>query len=259
MPHDAPVPIADLLDALPYLRRHARAMAGSRTAGDARVAAALPAMLAAPAPADLAPRAAAFRLLLSARPATAHAVLAPDGSAASRRLARLDPAPREALLLAALDGFTPSQIAAILAIAEPDVRALIAAGEVQMADALAAAVLIIEDDRLLARDLAALVEGMGHRVAGLARTRAEAVARGARATVILADVQLADGSSGQRAVADLIALGGPRPAVFLTAFPDRLLTGGAAPEPAFVLAKPAPERALHAALSQAALVADPPS
>jgi CheY-like chemotaxis protein len=99
---------------------------------------------------------------------------------------------------------------------------------------------------------------MGHRIAGLARTRAEAVLRGTRATVILADVQLADGSSGLRAVADLIALGGPRPAVFLTAFPERLLTGGAAPEPAFVLAKPAQPLALQAALSQAALVADPP-
>jgi DNA-directed RNA polymerase specialized sigma24 family protein/CheY-like chemotaxis protein len=258
MPHDAPLPIADLLDALPYLRRHARAMAGSRAAGDARVAAALPAMLAAPAPAGLAPRAAAFRLLVLARPAAAHAVLTGDQSPASRRLARLDTAPREALLLSALDGFPVAQIAAILGISEAAARARLSEGQVQMADALTASVLIVEDDRLLARDLAAEVAAMGHRIAGLARTRAEAVLRGARATVILADVQLADGSSGLRAVADLIALGGPRPAVFLTAFPERLLTGGAAPEPAFVLAKPAQPLALQAALSQAALVADPP-
>jgi DNA-directed RNA polymerase specialized sigma24 family protein len=257
MPDDAPLPIADLLDALPYLRRHARAMAGSRAAGDARVAAALPAMLAAVARPGLAPRVAAFRLLMLARPATARAVLAGDTSPSARRLARLDPAPREALLLSALDGFAPAEIAAILGIPEPVVRERIAEGEVQMADALTASVLIVEDDRLLARDLAALVEGMGHRVAGLARTRAEAVRRGARATVILADVRLADGSSGQRAVADLIALGGPRPAVFLTACPERLLTGGSAPEPAFVLAKPAAPLALRAALSHAAFVADP--
>jgi DNA-directed RNA polymerase specialized sigma24 family protein len=257
MPDDAPLPLAALLDALPYLRRHARAMAGSRAAGDARVAAALPGMLAAAAPADLAPRVAAFCLLMRVRPATTHAVLSGETSPAARRLARLDLAPREALLLAALDGFTPPQIAAILGIPDPAVRARIAEAEVQMADALTASVLIVEDDRLLARDLAALVEGMGHRVAGLARTRSEAVRRGTGASLILADVHLADGSSGQQAVADLIALGGPRPAVFLTAYPERLLTGGTAPEPAFVLAKPADAQALRAALSQAALVADP--
>ncbi|MCU0909312.1 MAG: response regulator [Rhodobacteraceae bacterium] len=257
MPDDAPLPLAALLDALPYLRRHARAMAGSRTVGDARVAAALPAMLAAAAPADVSPRVAAFCLLMRVRPATAHAVLSGDTSPAARRLARLDTAPRAALLLSALDGFTHPEIAAILGISPGSVQALIAESHVQMADALTASVLIVEDDRLLARDLAALVEGMGHRIAGLARTRAEAVARGARATLILADVQLADGSSGPQAVADLIALGGPRPAVFLTAYPERLLTGGTAPEPAFVLAKPAEGQALRAALSQAAIVADP--
>jgi CheY-like chemotaxis protein len=234
-------------------------MTGSRAAGDAMVAAALAGMLDLPWPDDLSPRAAAFHLFAAARGPVALVArtVADDDTPAARRLARLDPAPREALLLSALDGFADDEVAAILGLSPDEAGARLAAGEAQMARALSAPVLIVEDDRLLAQDLMQMVLAMGHRVAGLARTRAEAVRAGDGAALILADVQLADGSSGHGAVNDLLARDPRRPVVFLTAFPELLLTGGPMPEPVFVLEKPAAPAALRAALSQAAFASDP--
>ena len=69
-------------------------------------------------------------------------------------------------------------------------------------------------------------------------TRAEAVELAARRKpgLILADVNLGPGGSGQDAVADILA-STKVPVIFVTAYPERLLTG-TGPEPAFVITKP---------------------
>jgi len=112
-------------------------------------------------------------------------------------------------------------------------------------------ILIIEDEPIIAMDLEALVEGLGHRVVGIARTRTEAVtaARRTGPGLILADIQLADGSSGLDAVNDILG-DFDVPVIFITAYPERLLTG-ARPEPAFLITKPFRPETLKAIISQA--------
>ena len=75
-------------------------------------------------------------------------------------------------------------------------------------------------------DIQAVVERLGHRVVGVARTRAQALreAQRTRPGLILADIQLADGSSGLDAVNDILG-SFEVPVVFITAYPERLLTG----------------------------------
>ena len=87
---------------------------------------------------------------------------------------------------------------------------------------------------------------------GVARKRSEAVrlANGARPSLILSDIQLADGSSGVDAVNDILAAHGDIPVIFITAFPERLLTGEC-PEPAFLISKPYTEEQVRSAVSQA--------
>ncbi|MEC7667433.1 MAG: response regulator, partial [Pseudomonadota bacterium] len=117
---------------------------------------------------------------------------------------------------------------------------------------LSGRVLIIEDEAIIAMDLESIVADLGHRVTGVARTRDGAVALGAQDTpdLILADIQLADNSSGVDAVNDLLADLGERPVIFITAFPERLLTGDK-PEPAFLISKPYSEEQVRSAISQA--------
>ena len=71
------------------------------------------------------------------------------------------------------------------------------------------------------------------------------------AGLVLADIQLADGSSGIDAVQDILALA-PVPAIFITAFPERLLTGHRV-EPTFLISKPFRENTVRAAISQSLL------
>ena len=101
-------------------------------------------------------------------------------------------------------------------------------------------------------DITAIVEGMGHQVTGNARTHTEAVAMAAadRPDLILADIQLADNSSGVEAVNEILAQFGDIPVIFITAFPERLLTGDR-PEPAFLINKPYTEEQVRSAVSQA--------
>jgi len=112
-------------------------------------------------------------------------------------------------------------------------------------------VLIIEDEPFIAMDLESLVEGLGHRVLDVARTRAEAVAavRNCRPGLVLADIQLADGSSGVDAVNDILD-SFEVPVIFITAYPERFLTGER-PEPAFLITKPFRTETVKAVISQA--------
>jgi CheY-like chemotaxis protein len=100
-------------------------------------------------------------------------------------------------------------------------------------------------------DLESIVEGLGHRVMGVARTHAEAIGATARETpgLVLADIQLADGSSGLDAVNEMLGTF-QVPVIFITAYPDRLLTGER-PEPAFLITKPYQPDTVKAIVSQA--------
>jgi len=112
-------------------------------------------------------------------------------------------------------------------------------------------VLVIEDEPMIAMDLEGILEGLGHRVMGVARTHAEALKATSQEQpgLVLADIQLADGSSGLDAVNDMLR-SFQVPVIFITAYPDRLLTGER-PEPAFLITKPYQPDTVKAIVSQA--------
>ena len=66
---------------------------------------------------------------------------------------------------------------------------------------------------------------------------------------MLADIQLADGSSGLEAVNEILTTI-TVPVIFITAYPERLLTGQK-PEPTFLITKPFQPETVKAVISQA--------
>ncbi len=113
---------------------------------------------------------------------------------------------REAMLLTMVEGFSTSQAADILQSTDDQVRMMIAAARQQLEAQLRASVMIIEDEAIIAMHLRKIVQSLGNTVAGVARTRDEAVtmARDVLPDLILADISLADGSSGIDAVKDIL-------------------------------------------------------
>ncbi len=239
---------------LPYLRRYARALTGSQKSGDSYVKAALQALAAGEAELEnLPPRVALYKLFQVIWGATgAKLETAPEGGdKVTQRVMRIPPRHRQAFLLTALEGFTIDEAAQILDENTEGVRALISRAQRDIEAELATEVLIIEDEPVIAADIEALVLDLGHRVSGVATTRSEAVAavKSRRPGIVLADIQLADGSSGIDAVNDILK-GADIPVIFITAFPERLLTGEK-PEPAFLITKPFQPETVKAAIGQA--------
>ena len=243
---------------LPYIRRYARALTGEQQAGDNYVRVSLEALAAGDRTLDhaLTPRVALYQVFHAIWRSTG-AMLEPrsdDGGAdqdASARLMRIPPRSRQAFLLTALEGFTPSEAAQILDADFDEIERLIADAQAEIDAELATEVLIIEDEPVIAADIEALVKELGHAVLDIAATRGEATAAVARRTpgLILADIQLADGSSGIDAVKDILAEHNV-PVIFITAFPERLLTGER-PEPTFLITKPFQPETVKAAIGQA--------
>jgi CheY-like chemotaxis protein len=170
---------------------------------------------------------------------------------AEKKLGALTPVSRQAFLLMSVEGFSPGEVATILGKSQGEVTQLVETIGREIAEQVASDVLIIEDEPLIALDLRDLVERLGHRVTGMARTHSEAIgAFGANPSgLILADIQLADGSSGLDAVNELLR-SLEVPVIFITAYPERFLTGQR-PEPAFLIAKPFQPATVSAVLSQA--------
>jgi CheY-like chemotaxis protein len=168
-----------------------------------------------------------------------------------RRLAHIAWLPRQAFLLVSLEGFSEHEAAEILDTDAAGVRDLVKEAGRELAAEIATDVLIIEDEALIAMDLERLVEDLGHRVIGVARTHSKAVAIAKAHTpgLILADIHLADNSSGLDAVNELLRTF-EVPVIFITAYPERFLTGER-PEPAFLIAKPFQPTAVSAVISQA--------
>ena len=241
---------------IPYLRRYARALTGSQTSGDNCAAASLEAILTDRSVLDGTDvKTGLFRVLYGIWASAGAPVEDGESGArakAQRHLSKLTNNSREALLLYTIEGFNYESIGTIIGVEASEAEELVAIARREMADSVTGSVMIIEDEAIIAMDIESIVAEMGHRVTGVARTRDEAVALG-RADVpdlILADIQLADNSSGIDAVNDLLAELGQRPVIFITAFPERLLTGDK-PEPAFLISKPYTEDQVISAVSQA--------
>lgn len=242
---------------LPYLRRFARALAGTQSAGDAYVAATLEVLIEDPSLFDtsLDPRVALYRTFVGLWNSL-DINLKPEGltgnvTAIDRKLESITPLPRQAFLLCAVEGFSPAEAAQILNVDVAKLDELIADAGREIAAQVATDVLIIEDEPMIAMDLESIVEGLGHRVTGVARTHSEALKAVGKAKpgLVLADIQLADGSSGLDAVNEMLGSMAV-PVIFITAYPDRLLTGER-PEPAFLITKPYQPDTVKAIVSQA--------
>lgn len=246
---------AQITPYLPYLRRFARALTGSQREGDGWVEASLKDVIADPSrfPSHLSPKVGLFRVFVDLwngnreRPRD----VGPGEGSADRNLHSLTPLPRQAFLLASVEAFSYTDVAAILDVPEDQVADLVITANQEIALQMSTDVLVIEDEPLIAFDLEHIVQELGHRLVGVARTFDEAteLAASRRPGLILADIQLADGSSGIDAV-NAILKDVSVPVIFITAFPILLLTGKG-PEPTFLIAKPFEPSAVKAAVSQA--------
>ena len=245
-----------VLQHLPSLRRYARALTGSQSSGDAYVVATVESLIASPQVLESSsnPRVGLYRLFtkiwnsvaVNDKAEAGDIVLPPE-----QHLTQITPRPRQAFLLVALEGFSEDDAAEVLDCDLHTLRALVEESGRELAAEIATDVLIIEDETFIAMDIEALVESLGHNVIGIARTHSEALAlaKQKQPGLILADIQLADGSSGLDAVNELLG-SFEVPVIFITAYPERFLTGQR-PEPAFLIAKPFQPSTVSAVLSQA--------
>ncbi|MCE0743186.1 response regulator [Acetobacter sicerae] len=219
---------SELIRALPYARRYARALTGSQSRGDLLVAESLRDLVTQPAG------------KLSARLELYRAI--------SRKAANLEEEDKRPhalsfpqwllLLLTALEGLSSSQAAHILAIDESTAAKEIAEAHKTIRSVSQTSILIIEDEPIIAMDIEDLIIHCGHTVAGIAHTQTDAIAlaRETKPGLILADINLGEGGNGMEAVAEIMK-SMTVPVIFVTAYPECLLTGNTV-EPAFVITKP---------------------
>ena len=240
---------------LPYLRRYARSLTGEQMRGDTYVRATLEAILHGETELDpeQTPRVALYRVF--------HAIWDSSGATLEQdvqvtlkpdvTLQKMSPSNRKAFLLTTMEGFTVGEASEILTVSLETVAMDVASAHAEIDAALKTRVLIIEDEPIIAMDIEALVKDLGHEVTAVARTRTEAVAlaKAQRPGLILADIQLADDSSGIDAVKDILAAYDV-PVIFITAFPERLLSGER-PEPTYLITKPFKPDTVKATIGQA--------
>ena len=243
---------SELIDLLPSLRRHARAVTGDQPTGDRCVAQLI----------EHVDRMVVFDAGVCSK-LSLHRELAvfingsqrsPNSpSGADRPGSGLPIRHRQALLLTGLEGLGEADAAWVLGIAVEEFGAELEAARLHLGSLIVADVLIIEDEFFISRDLARIVTSMGHRVLARAKSHAEAIASVAkkRPDLILADVSLADSTSGIEAV-DEINKSASIPAIFITAYPEKLLTGSGA-EPTFLIAKPYRVEEVKAVITQCLL------
>lgn len=241
---------------LPYLRRFARAVTGQQALGDAAVRNALQALGTDLPRSDLGLRVFLYRALsriLDRTPTESHAdnSLVADQAILATRLGDLDPLRRRVLLLTSLEGFTLEETAQILELSGEETSSLVNAARAELRVQCPSRILVIEDEPIIALDISQTLKKSGHTVVGIASTHEEALAlaREDRPELILADIQLADNSSGLEAVLEILEEI-TVPVIFITAFPEQLLSGER-PEPAFLITKPFDVETLNVSISQA--------
>jgi len=248
---------------LPYLRRYARALTGSQRIGDEHIRDCLEALLQEPdrinVKSKLRPQlyrlfhdfSSIFKSDPMATPSLREPLADPSHRRVEERLAALAPHARQALLLVHQEGFTTEDAAEILATSIAEVDRYVQEAWADLKRQPTTDVLIIEDEPLIALDVAKIVKELGHRVAGVANRSGQAIdmATAKLPGLVLADIQLEDGSTGIAAVREILK-SIEVPVVFVTAYPERLLTGEGV-EPAFVVTKPFESTTLKVAISQA--------
>jgi CheY-like chemotaxis protein len=219
----------DLLRALPYARRYARALTGSQPRGDALVADSLRAVLASTSPNSDA-RHALYHDITRSFGGVAPEIGGPETTLTAQQ--------RQLLLLTSLEEVRLNDAAAIVGLPPEEANTVLTHARGRLREAAATDVLIIEDEPIIAMDIEELVASCGHRVVGVAATEADAVAiaQRCRPGLILADINLGAGGDGTSAVSRIMR-SYYAPVIFVTAYPERLLTGDAL-EPAFVITKP---------------------
>lgn len=244
---------------LPYLRRFARAMVGNQIAGDELVGATLENLT--KYPNTLAECSSIQVALYSTfcevfRGPIGQECLAavevenfPYGSGAT--LAELSSETRQAFLLTTMEEFSDSEAAEILSLTQEKFSEIKARALAEVAEQLSATIFIIEDELFISSQLEAIVTRLGHLVIGTARTQDEAMQKlkGISPDVILADIHLADGSSGLDTVNEILGAQDDVSVIFITAYSKHLLTG-LRPEPTFLIEKPFTENQISAILSQ---------
>lgn len=246
-----------LASQMPFLRRFASALSGSPTEGDRFVRATLEQIVNEPErfPRAVEPRLGLYRLFLDLwrehgrqQPAAGSA---DQQRVADARLAPMRQSMREALLLTTVEGFTAKEASWLLDVTAAEIDALVADAVGELQEQTRTRVMIIEDEPLIAMDIEGIVRGLGHDITGVATTRAEALALALedRPGLVLADIELADESSGVDAVNEILSHF-EVPVIFITAFPERLLAGDR-PKPTFLVTKPFQRSTLQTTISQA--------
>ncbi|GCE84947.1 response regulator [Komagataeibacter diospyri] len=218
----------DLLRALPYARRYARALCGSQSSGDLLVAESLRELMAVDDP-SMPPRLRLYQWI-----SRHHAEHGGGGDAAGG----MPPLGRKLLLLTSLEELSVNDAARVLSLPPAQATTILEDAHARLRSCAQTSVLIIEDEPIIAMDIEELVRQCGHTIAGVASSEAEAIklARETRPGLILADINLGDGGDGMKAVSSILQHQ-DIPIIFVTAYPERLLTGDTI-EPAFVITKP---------------------
>lgn len=244
--------VTRLAQHVPFLRRYARALTGSQREGDAAVQSTLERALSGDIVLldDPSPRIVLFEAFHRSWSGRDDAAVDGD-SVADDRLQVLSARRRAALLLTLMEGFSNGQAATILHASAQQVEADVRDALFEIDQELGTDVLIIEDEPIIALDLERMVRELGHDVIGVGHTRDEgvALAKNSRPGLVLADVHLADGSSGLETAVDILR-DHDVPVIFITAYPERLLTG-VKPEPAYLVSKPYEDEQVKAVIGQA--------
>jgi CheY-like chemotaxis protein len=252
---------------LPYLRRYARALTGAQDRGDRYIRICLEVLLKEPhritADGDI--RLQLYKLfheIWAPRPAEGGVTSILDVATSAQRSveAKLDtlaPRERQMLLLTSLEGFSVKHAAEILQVSVGEAGDLLTRAWDQVNRQLATTVMVIEDEPIIALDIASIVRDLGHSVVGIAASQTEAVAmaRSKRPGLVLADIHLGEGGSGLNAVNEILK-SVEVPVIFVTAYPERLLTGER-PEPTYLVTKPFEPDTLKATIFQALSLAAP--
>jgi len=244
-------------ESLPFLRRYARALTGSQSIGDSLAAATLETIIAdrsifEKSSSNRVALYAAFDRIWSGQSAPVTDDAKGIEAAAQKHLRGLTPKTREALLLNTVEGFSTAEVAEIMAITREAVDHLLSVAMDEMSRSASGKALIIEDEGIIAMDLENAVVNLGHAVTGIATTHAEAIEMFQEdlPDLVISDIQLADMSSGVAAVVEMRSAQADIPVIFITAYPETLLTGEQT-EPAFLIAKPYSIAEVRSAVSQA--------
>jgi CheY-like chemotaxis protein len=237
----------ELAAAVQWLRRYARMLSASRGSGDALVAAVLESLAELP-PVVAADGGCALRVALH------RALAAACSEPRALSVADMPPLDRQAALLVEVEGFASEDAARILGLDAPRLAELIDADARARAREAGGDVLVLDAEALVTLDVADILELAGHRVVGMARTHADALAlaRAQRPDLVVATgrvTRLHDGARQLETAETVRGMCGAEMLV-LSAYPEALLKGDPS-EPAFLLGKPFAPAALALAASQA--------